>query len=389
MKKIGFIGSPPALTAGSKDNTGNMIHSYAARSLFENPAFVSAHRSEENIERLRSEISHLGFIAATNLHVKNTPDYIQGQVDAADFVEKLDLPVCVFGFGCHAHLGATIEAANVDPRSVRLLRVLAERSKTVGVRGAFTADLCAKYGVKNVTVVGCQSAYVAALRNTEQRALTTSGERPVTSFSWGPDEAPMLKLAMAAGAAVIGQGDFTEEGIAKGQISRASFLEAGGHHRLLQCFEIAISKGEFSRSDYYDYIQRHFSKFYNVPDWCAHIQQNYDFCVGTRFHGNMAALLAGVPALWIEHDMRTRELCEHLGLPSLPSSRLSEYRDLKQIAVECDYGTFWSKMPPLAREFLNYLNGNGVGDLLAKEVSQALHVIANNELPAFRCGVGI
>lgn len=377
MKKIGFIGSPSALTAGSKDNTGNMIHSYAARSLFENPFYASSRCTEENIERLRSEISHLGFIAATNLHVQNSPDYIQGQVETANFVEKLNLPVCVFGFGSHAHLGATIASANVDPRSVRLLRVLAERSKTVGVRGDFTANLCAKYGVRNVTVIGCQSAYVAALRNTEHRALTTSGERPVVNFSWGPDESPMLQLAMAAGADVIGQGDFTEEGITQGQINRASFLEANSCWRILECFEIAISKGEFSRSDYYDYIQRHFSKFYNVPDWCAHMKQNYDFSVGTRFHGNMAALWAGVPALWMVHDMRTRELCEHLGLPSIPSSRLTEYRELRQLAGKCNYDAFWSKMPQLVSVFLDYLKGNGVGDLLAAQVSRGFHTLAS------------
>ena len=353
MKKIGMIGNPAALSAGSKDNTGNIIHGHAARYLFESAPSIKAFSTAENIERVRSEFTHLGFVAATNLHVKNAPDYIQGHVGAADFVEKLDLPVCVFGFGCHAHLGDTIAAANVDPRSVRLLRVLAERSKTVGVRGAFTADLCAKYGVKNVTVVGCQSAYVAALRNTNCRALNTKGERPVVSFSWGPDERRLLRLAMEAGAGVIGQGDSTEELIAQGQIERDAFL--AGDYRLLGCFEDAMKCGELSRSDYYDYIKGHFFKFYDVGRWCAHITQSYDFCVGTRFHGNMAAFLAGVPSLWIEHDMRTRELCQHLGLPSINCAHLSEVRDLKQLTSECSYEAFWSRMPQLASEFLDYL----------------------------------
>lgn len=374
-----MIGNPAQLSPGSRDNTGNIIHGHAARSLFADARTITSDSSAENIERVRGEITHLGFVAATMLHVKKPPKYIEAHARSADFVEKLDLPVCAFGFGCHAHLGDTVAGANVDPRSVRLLRVLAERSATVGVRGSFTADLCAKYGVKNVTVVGCQSAYVAALNNSGRRTFQTLGERPVVNLSLGPDERPLLRLAMEAGAGIIGQGDPTEEKIAQGLISREDFLADQGDLWLAPSVLAAMESGAVTRAEYHDYIRAHFFKFYSVPEWRAHIERNYDFCVGTRFHGNMAALQAGVPALWIEHDMRTRELCEHLGLPSVPHARLNEYRDLRELAGECSYDAFWAKMPDRARAFLDYLRGNGVSDLLAPQVAEGLRAIARGE----------
>ena len=41
----------------------------------------------------------------------------------------------------------------------------------------------------------------------------------------------------------------------------------------------------------------------------------YDFAYGTRIHGNIAALLAGTPAVVLAHDSRTLELCRSLRHP--------------------------------------------------------------------------
>ena len=38
-----------------------------------------------------------------------------------------------------------------------MLRAISERSNLLSVRGAFTADLLARYGVHNVSVTGCPS----------------------------------------------------------------------------------------------------------------------------------------------------------------------------------------------------------------------------------------
>jgi Polysaccharide pyruvyl transferase len=43
--------------------------------------------------------------------------------------------------------------------------------------------------------------------------------------------------------------------------------------------------------------------------------QRFDFVVGTRFHGAMLALQAGVPAAVIAHDSRTYEMCTTMGVP--------------------------------------------------------------------------
>ncbi len=101
-KRIGIIGNPASLSTHSRDNTGNIIHGHAALHLFADADYIDFDLSESNIEKVRSEFTHVGFVAATNLHVSGIPSYIDSQVQAATLIEKLDLPVCAFGFGCHA-----------------------------------------------------------------------------------------------------------------------------------------------------------------------------------------------------------------------------------------------------------------------------------------------
>ena len=59
--------------------------------------------------------------------------------------------------------------------------------------------------------------------------------------------------------------------------------------------------------------------------------ESIDVCVGTRLHGNMAAIAAGTPGCVISHDSRTDELAETMGLPRCGASRLLETSGLSPL----------------------------------------------------------
>lgn len=62
-------------------------------------------------------------------------------------------------------------------------------------------------------------------------------------------------------------------------------------------------------SDIMDYARGNQLTFFTIEEWESfYAKNNVSFAWGTRFHGNMAALQNGVPALWVNHDSRTREL---------------------------------------------------------------------------------
>jgi hypothetical protein len=227
-----------------------------------------------------------------------------------------------------------------------------------------------------VTVVGCQSAYIAGDMNDDNRALTSKAERPVVNLSYSSDDREILRLAMVSDAGIIGQGDHVEVEIAAGTITREAYVNADPAEWNQATVSTLFKEGKLGRGAYYDYVQKHFAKFFTVPSWRAYMAENFDFCLGTRFHGNMVALQAGVPALWVEHDMRTKELCEHLNLPSIAHAKLPGIKSIQDLAGQCSYDAYWAGMPKRMTEFLAYLQGNGVRDMLMPDLAQGFEKIS-------------
>lgn len=66
-------------------------------------------------------------------------------------------------------------------------------------------------------------------------------------------------------------------------------------------------------------------------------QENISFAFGTRFHGNMVAMHNGIPALWVTHDSRTKELTDFLHLPSIPLKIINNTKYVEELFKYCNY----------------------------------------------------
>ena len=62
--------------------------------------------------------------------------------------------------------------------------------------------------------------------------------------------------------------------------------------------------------------QKNFKYFGNVNNQLSFIKDNnFDFCIGTRIHGCISALLCNIPVLNLSIDSRTYELCDIMSVP--------------------------------------------------------------------------
>lgn len=128
-------------------------------------------------------------------------------------------------------------------------------------------------------------------------------------------------------------------------------------------YENVFSRHESIRRLFEYFVVKKFKKFYSLNDWLKFAQDS-SLSFGSRFHGNMAALNAGVPAVWFNHDMRTHELCEYHGLPNIKTDSKILDVTIKQIIDSVDYTGFIKKYS-LNRERLRiYLNLSGVDNVL-------------------------
>ncbi|MFN8683780.1 polysaccharide pyruvyl transferase family protein [Paracoccus sp. P2] len=368
---VGFLGNSSQKREGSRENTGNFLHGFAARYV------VGQHRdiflnnlTEETVEDYRANLTHIAFVAANLVRNRGNDALDSGHRKRADIIEKLNLPVVVFGLGAQARLGQSLSDMDISPDTRRLLAVISHHSSKIAVRGEFTADLCKHLGIHNVEVIGCQSCFISRRPDFKIPELTETpnADRLVVNVTYHARELPLIKEAMSEGAAFIGQTEHFEYELAQLDEGAAIDNLPENVRSLIspQLYNL-FKSGRLDFSEYHRWVREKFVQYYSMPPWFAKLSSGeFDACIGTRFHGNMAAMQSGVPSLWIVHDSRTQEFCDYLGLPQAPLKALSEEKTVGDI-FDKYYRTdgFAKKYQEAYARFYAYLTEHGVPHKLA------------------------
>lgn len=374
-------------------NNGNMIHAAAARRILS--SYVEYEKpgewGEADIERLRSEHSHIVYVTANLLRLGVRGDHpsikqlIASQIPLARNIERAGLPVVVFGLGSQAGLNGRPDSG-IAPETVRLLRVISDHSHKIAVRGAFTAEACTRLGINNIEVVGCQSIFwhrTPKFSSKLTEPVPGAANKVAFNFTYGPPEAPLINQAMSRGYDVIGQGniaegELTSHGINPGIGEAAEFgWEVG----------TAIASGLINRQQYEHWIKAHFYQFDRPETWLAHMRR-YEFSYGTRLHGNIAAMIAGVRAMWIVHDMRLKEVLNHFRLPCVEYKEVSNGVNVETLFEHADYSECIKIYPDRYRTLYEYVNGAGLPHCLPAPIAQVANpsrqTTTNQKAPAHK-----
>jgi hypothetical protein len=349
------------------------MHSVAARRLMRRVATLNISQpwSPRQIEDLNANHSHIVLVCSNQVWVgRRNENLTRMQAIAAKNIAATELPVVVLGLGLHAALPA-LSSIEVPQETVQLLRIASERSRRIGVRGAITAELLDKVGVKNAEVIGCQSCFwhLAPRFTREVSNPHAEMEKPIAfNFTHPLFERSLVKFAMDSGFDVVGQ---SAEAASPDKFKQGS-VQARWRSQI-------FSEGMIPRDRFSDWVAKHGHEFYDIDEWINHMQR-YRFSYGTRLHGNMAALQAGVSALWIIHDLRTKELAEYLRLPSMYIDEAKKVTDVRRFFDRADYSDFIKTYPENYRRLYDYLEGAGVEHTLPAPIGR--HADGGAQAPA-------
>jgi hypothetical protein len=233
-------------------------------------------------------------------------------------LEKLRIPIIAFGIGAQAPAVGGLE---LPAASKRVAAIIAERSNSLGVRGAYTADVLWSLGIKNVRIVGCPTVFRnrdAALRITlpplEQIRHVAYTLRREVGHDYAQDlrryldlqRATILELAERFDLSLVAQGEIEEKAILWGDAAQQS-----------AAFEYLRGRGWLHGPD--DRLEQIYRTklFYSdaVADYETKMRAQ-DLAIGYRLHGNLMGLANGVPAIYFTYDSRTVEFAETFAIPS-------------------------------------------------------------------------
>ncbi|PNV62602.1 hypothetical protein C0033_08575 [Clostridium sp. chh4-2] len=331
-------------------NTGNLVYVDALKHQLTNP-LDTWFGLEGDLNKIKS-----GVIPSSNsISIMDT-----ALEDQSKAIEKVPFPVTLVGLGAQStsDLNTPKKLVNALPESRRnALRKIADQAVSIGVRGAFTAECLEKLNIHNFRIIGCPSLYFCEsgfenIINKEIKGINTVFN--VTS------EAALQYLILELGIKYNLHWIMQTMGEFALTLFNNTKLVQGNIIRSFPGMQIDINTLQ-------NFIHTNANMFFSMDDWYGYLKDNkYDFAFGSRFHGNVAAFRCGIPALWVTHDTRTKELVKLFHLPHINISEMKNINNIEQLIEKCDYNEFSKYYGEVRKEYISFLEENDLDNNIQK-----------------------
>jgi hypothetical protein len=266
-------------------------------------------------------------------------------------IERLTIPVIVIGVGAQLDLEGNLDSIRPEHRAsiTRFVRAVLDRSASIGVRGELTERMLRHFGFPAdlIEVIGCPSVF--------EKGPNPGLVRKVDSLTRDSE------IAMNYTPRVKNVGRMIEENSARHPRS-VVIPQIHGTLGLMVWGEPQNRKYDPRLPEYVDhplYLEDRMRFFVDASTWIDYLKTK-DFCFGTRIHGNVAGVSAGIPTVVLAHDSRTRELAQYHGIPHQMRRTLSRSVDAAKLYEEADLDTFAARQPETFERYRAFLARNAL-----------------------------
>ncbi len=372
MKKVGIVGTrgliPGSAFLETDDllnrvgaNTGNLLFQYAVNKLVDETSIVIGQDIGWDVQTVREQCRVIVIPSA---------NFIRENFDFSGFVnflERTELPLVFLGLGAQAKDYSQTEF-DFHPSILKLIDLLKERSELVSLRGEFTKGLLESYGVSTGIVTGCPTNFINNDINFIDK-LEAKWNKDVFSFvATGDEPWPKSPQKVEAERKMVewvakGNGIFLQQSVAPfikyaRQSNPYQSEEVPEHHEssLRKSLAPWMTDEEFRA-----FVAVKMRLYYCVDQWMED-SSRFDFSIGLRLHGNMAAWQACTPAVWVYHDSRTQELSETMALPSMGVESFLSCASIEDMKakVDFDFESYSQRRAALWNSFSNIFSANGI-----------------------------
>ncbi len=335
-------------------NTGNLAFHYAIDQ-----------QLGGNLKSIRWSSSVESINASGDISVLPCANQLGPHVDLAKLAEKFSkLSPSIVAIGLGAQSGPNNKIPEVPKGTLNWVQSIIDHAPNsapnISVRGKFTLEVLEHYGLADhATILGCPSLFINPEKNLgaliaerlkePKRIAVAAGHPRWTHLS--RIEASLAHMVTATNGSYIGQSPVDMIKLTRGEADQTE-TELLTASRDYACPEMDLE-------EFILWSKIHGNTFFSTPSWMEHYRK-YDFIVGTRIHGIMLALQAGIPALCIVHDSRTLELCQTMEVPHVLAKNISQgiqRKDLLKL-FNFDPGSFDRNRAHLCRKYVDFLNNN-------------------------------
>jgi len=302
--------------------------------------------SPDDAARINEEFDHFVIPMANSFRA----DFADKLENLTRLIEQLTIPTTVIGIGAQAPADRSFDAlADVRDVTQRFVAAVLDRSPSIGVRGEFTRDFLVHLGFPAdvVDVIGCPSLFLHGPDHQVHRKVESLRADSPLGLNLTPE--------------VPGIGAFATEQAARHP--HLTYVGQDQHDLRLLLWGVThphvtdpLAPTHLRHPLYQQDRMRLFVDTWSWYDFLA----EQDFVYGTRFHGNVAALLAGTPALMLAHDSRTLELAEYHRMPHRLQPHFDAPISVEELYEATDLTAFNDAMPERFSRYAAFLERNGL-----------------------------
>ena len=366
MKKVAYLaenfGSLPhghtplsSVMHLSGHNIGNFAFWNANRKLFDEDVTLFGFGS--NIAGLTKDNVDFIYIPAANF-LNATSDL--GWL--AKLIRKIDRPCVIVGLGAQSEHEKTIPT--LTHGTIDFLKEAAARTPYIGVRGSYSKSVCEANGIDNVRVMGCPSIF-------------TNGDRTLGVKIEPAWSKPIEKLAIHASSIKAhvrhaermlfaqlsvhpGSSYILQRPVELMKVARGNLLTDADEKYISHAHSFLAP--DLSRTSFLRIIRSYGVVPYSIDSWLFYLA-GHSHSIGTRIHGAILSLSAGLPSVCITHDTRTRELCDVLKVPNIDCSTIKGFSSVGEIlnSVKFDGKIFEDNRSELGKQYISLMNEAGIG----------------------------
>ncbi len=317
------------------NNTGNLVFIRALKNIFQ-PRIFPLWDVDSGAFRDDPEVTHYITTELIWLTENTVYPHVWKMLDGIS-----DKPLVPISVGVHSRTDST--KINLNPDTVKLLRTISERA-VLGVRGEYSAAVLERLGVLNLKIIGCPSLYYGMNDGFRiDKPDFHEGMKAAVNFrtfygSLRPAECEFLTWAANR---------------------RMPFVEQTQQElTLLNC------QNNLPQYEYFSaWLKEHKRVFFEIEPWVEWLRQ-FDFSMGSRFHGNVLAVMNGIPALTMVIDGRMQELTRLFRLPTMDAAEFSMDKPLAYYYDLADFTEFNRVYPQRLAAFRDFLDKNGLREAM-------------------------
>lgn len=340
-------------------NTGNLLfHHSVVRALMTDAdtefetQFSSVARNLDEAAARANETCSCFAIPLANAFRK---DYIPKLEVLTQFIQRLKIPCVVIGVGVQTAAADKLKEGLLFDGQVRdFVRAVLDRSSLIGVRGEYTADYLKRLGFseeRHFSQIGCPSMYMFGGDLPETRALRLDAEASVC-VNGKIDSGAEIHGFMARSCQ-----EFPNYWYIPQRIEEIWMMYAGMPIPRRHRWNIP----EYLPTDFGNRVlrERRSAAFLNVSAWLDFMRDK-DLSYGCNIHGNIAATLAGVPAVVVARDLRVAELANFFQIPMISLEEIRSGIGIREACERADFSGIAANHPKRFARFVDFLDRNGL-----------------------------